>query len=90
MQLIIFDPLNVMRDSSLHSMPVVVLEIIELVKTSVDVADVLDDDPRIAIAVEKFFMTQFSHDTFVFSEENVYVESQFVQRLLSRRTYRTL
>lgn len=90
MQLLIFDPLNVMPDSSLHSMPLVVLEMIELVKTSVDVAAVLEVDPRIAIAVEKSFMTQFSQLRFVFSVENINVESEFVLRLLSRRTYQTL
>lgn len=66
----IFDPLNVMEDSSLHSMPVDVVEINELVKMSEDVADAVDpnDDPRIAIAVAKSFMTQFSQETLVFSE----------------------
>lgn len=51
-------------------MPVDVLEIIELINVSEQVADVVkvDDDPRIAIAVAKSFITQFSKVTFVISE----------------------
>lgn len=66
----IFDPLNVMDDSSLHSMPVTVFEMVVFVKLSEDVADDVDpeDEPRIAIAVAKPFMTQFSNDTVVCSE----------------------
>lgn len=69
MALTIFDALNVMHDPSLQLMPVVVLEIIELVRLSDDVEEVVDPmfDRRIAIPVEKSFMTQFSQETFVFS-----------------------
>lgn len=63
-----------MQESSLHSMPVEVVEITELLRKSEDVADFVSDapepevEPRIAIAVEKSLTTQFSNETVVFSE----------------------
>lgn len=90
----IFDPLNVMRDSSVHSMPVVVFRIAELFRQSEVVAEVVVDDPmfdrRTAIPVEKSLMTQLSQVTFVFSEIQC-LRREFVSKYFrsNRRTYRT-